>query len=107
MIFPLKRNFRDKIFESFLRGVLEGLKISRLKFSRSDKNLRNPRKFPPSKILGYTVLQAHELMRKLNFFSDAYFLDMKKITQHFKHKFIGVICIGVVCEWQEAGTLKK
>ena len=59
MILPLKRNIRDKIFEvckSFLRGVLEGLKISRLKFSRSNKNPRNPRKFSPSKILGYTVL---------------------------------------------------
>ena len=58
MIFPLKRNFRDKIFEvsqDFSRGACEGPKISRLKYSRPDKNPRNPRKFPPSKILGYTV----------------------------------------------------
>ena len=55
MIFPLKRNFRDKIFEvsqDFSRGACEG---PRLKFSRPDKNPRNPRKFSPSKILGYTV----------------------------------------------------
>ena len=58
MIFPLKRNFRDKIFEvsqDFSRGACEGPKFSRLKFSRPDKNPRNPRKFSPSKILGYTV----------------------------------------------------
>ena len=59
MIFPLKRNFRDKIFEvsqDFSRGACEGPKFSRLKFSRPDKNPRNPRKFSPSKILGYTVV---------------------------------------------------
>ena len=59
MIFPLKRNFRDKIFEvsqDFSRGACEGPKFSRLKFSRPDKNPRNPRKFSPSKILGYTVI---------------------------------------------------
>ena len=58
MIFPLKRNFHDKIFEvlqDFSRGAYEGPKFSRLKFSRPDKNPRNPRKFSPSKILGYTV----------------------------------------------------
>ena len=53
MIFPLKRNFRDKISQDFSRGTCEGPKFSRLKFSRPDKN---PRKFLPSKILGYTVL---------------------------------------------------
>ena len=55
MIFPLKRNFRDKIFEvsqDFLRGACEAPK-----FSRPDKNPRNPQKFLPSKILGYTVLK--------------------------------------------------
>ena len=60
MIFPLKRNFRDKIFEvsqDFSRGACEGPKFSRLKFSRPDKNPLNPRKFSPSKILGYTVIQ--------------------------------------------------
>ena len=59
MIFPLKRNFRDKIFEvsqDFSRGACEGPKFSRLKIWRPDKNPRNPRKFSPSKILGYTVL---------------------------------------------------
>ena len=58
MIFPLKRNFRDKIFEvsqDFSRGACEGPKFSRLKISRPDKNPRNPRKFSPSKFLGYTV----------------------------------------------------
>ena len=58
MIFPLKRNFRDKIFEvsqDFSRGAYEGPKFSRIKFSRPDKNPGNPRKFSPSKILGYTV----------------------------------------------------
>ena len=54
MIFPLKRNFRDKIFEvsqDFSKGACEGPKFSRIKFSRSDKN---PQKFSPSKILSYT-----------------------------------------------------
>ena len=58
MIFPLKRNFRDKIFEvsqDFSRGACEGPKFSRIKFSRPDKNPRNPRKFSPSKILGYKL----------------------------------------------------
>ena len=56
LIFPLKRNFRDKIFEvsqDFSRGACEGQKFSRLKISRSDKH---PRNFSPSKILGYTVV---------------------------------------------------
>ena len=61
MIFPLKRNFRDKIFEvlqdfaRFFKSACEGPKFSRLKFSRPDKNPRNPQKFSPLKILGYTV----------------------------------------------------
>ena len=56
MIFPLKGNFRDKIFEVLQDsqgGACEGLKISRIKFSRQDKN---PRNFSPSKNLGYTVI---------------------------------------------------
>ena len=62
MIFPLKRNFRDKIFEvlqDFSRGACEGPKISRIKFSRPDKNPQNPRNFSPSKILGYMVSYLH------------------------------------------------
>ena len=64
MIFPLKRNFRDKIFEvsqDLSRGACEGPKFSRLKFLRPDKNPQNPRKFSSSKILGYTVImQEHQ-----------------------------------------------
>ena len=51
MIFPLKRNFRSR----FRKFFSEGPKFSRIKFSRPDKNPRNPRNFSPSKILGYTV----------------------------------------------------
>ena len=70
MIFPLKRNFRDKIFEvsqDFSRGAYEGPKISRLKFSRPDNNPRNPRKFSPSKILGYTVYYTVFIARARNY----------------------------------------
>jgi len=34
----------------------EGPKFLRIKFLRPDKNPRNPQKFSPSKILGYTVI---------------------------------------------------
>ena len=49
----IKRSFHDKFFEvlqDFSRGACEG---PRLKFSRPDKNPRNPRNFSPLKILGY------------------------------------------------------
>ena len=64
MIFLLKRNFRDKIFEvsqDFSRGACEGPKFSKIKFSRPDKNPRNARNFSPSKILGYTVEYIHAI----------------------------------------------
>ena len=50
------RNFCDEVSQDLSRGACEGPKFSRIKFSRLDKNPRNPRKFSPSKILGYTVL---------------------------------------------------
>ena len=48
-------NFRSRFCKIFSRGACEGPKFSRIKFSRPDKNPRNPRKFSPSKILGYAV----------------------------------------------------
>ena len=48
VIFPLITNFRDKIFKAAQQfqevATYEGLKISRIKFSRLDKN---PKKFSP------------------------------------------------------------
>ena len=47
-------NLRLKL--SFFKGIFEGPKCSRVKFSRPDKNFQNPQNFSPSKTLGYTVL---------------------------------------------------
>ena len=67
MIFPLKRNFCDKIFEvsqDFSRGACEGPKFSRLKFSRPDKNPRNPRKFwILLQYNEYIIIQTHHMHR--------------------------------------------
>jgi len=52
VIFALKEKFVVK-FSSPQNINLEGPKFSRIKYSRKNKNLQNPQKFSPMKILGY------------------------------------------------------